>query len=54
MNGLSYYLNPPVGKKYTETTLEAVNTTGVLIAEIGGGNHASVRPIEQGSSNQRL
>ncbi|MGY3663736.1 MAG: DUF6531 domain-containing protein [Roseburia sp. 1XD42-69] len=43
-DGLSYYLLVPTGR-YTVTTIEAVNNTGVLIAEIDGPNHVSVRPI---------
>ncbi len=42
--GLSYYLRQPVGEDYTVTSIEAVNSTGVLTAVIDGPNHVSVRP----------
>lgn len=44
-SGLSYSLTPPVGQPYTVTTIEAVNSTGVLVATIDGPNHVSVRPV---------
>ena len=42
VNGLSYELKVPVGRRYTWTTLEAVNSTGVLQAIIDGPNHVKV------------
>ena len=45
ITGLSYSLTPPpAGVKYSMTTIEMVNSTGVLIAVIDGANHVSVRP----------
>ena len=41
VTGLSYSLTKPSGK-YTVTTIEAVNNTGVLRATIDGLNHVSV------------
>jgi hypothetical protein len=44
-SGLSFqFTRPPFGSKYMETTLEAVNATGVLTAVPDGGDHVSVRP----------
>ena len=43
-NGLLYYLEEPVGEDYTVTTIETINSTGVLVAVIDGPNHVSVRP----------
>ena len=43
-DGLSYSLTPPSSGKYTVTTIEAVNATGVLVAEQNGVNHVSVYP----------
>jgi len=45
-NGLSYELKVPVGRRYTWTTLEAVNSTGVLQAIIDGPNHVKVIPTD--------
>jgi len=42
---LSFYLKPPSGK-FTITTIEIVNATGVLTAVKDGANHASVKPID--------
>ena len=33
------------GVKYTMTTIDAINSTGVLTAVIDGVNHVSVRPV---------
>ena len=44
VDGLSYSLTPPTSGKYTVTTIEAVNATGVLVAEQNGTNHVSVYP----------
>ena len=44
INGLSYSLTPPIGKAYTVTSIEQVNSTGVLKATIDGFNHVSVYP----------
>lgn len=44
VDGLSYSLTPPTSGKYTVTTIEAVNATGVLVAEQNGLNHVSVYP----------
>ena len=46
VNGLSYELKVPVGRRYTWTTLEAVNSTGVLQAIIDGPNHVKVIPTD--------
>ena len=45
IGGLSYSLTPPVGQPYTVTTIEAVNSTGVLVATIDGPDHVSVCPV---------
>ncbi len=43
-DGLSFSTIPPTnGKPYTVTTIEQINSTGILIAE-RQGNHVSVRP----------
>ena len=44
---LSYELSvtPDIADKYTMTTMEAVNATGVLEAVIDRPNHVSVRPV---------
>ena len=46
-DGLSYELSvtPDIADKYTMTTMEAVNATGVLEAVIDRPNHVSVRPV---------
>ena len=46
-DGLSYELSvtPDIADKYTMTTIEAVNATGVLEAVIDRPNHVSVRPV---------
>ena len=44
VDGLSYSLTPPTSGKYTVTTIEAVNATGVLVTEQNGTNHVSVYP----------
>ena len=44
IEGLSYQLTMPIGEKYTFTSLETVNSTGVLRAIIDGANHVSVYP----------
>ena len=46
VNGLSYELKVPVGRRYNWTTLEAVNSTGVLQAIIDGPNHVKVIPTD--------
>lgn len=46
-NGLSYTLVKPEGKKYTATTMELVNATGVLEAVRDGENHVSVFPRDK-------
>ena len=43
--GLSFSTQRPIGKKYVVTTMEAVNSTGVLIAVQDGATHVSVKPI---------
>ena len=43
-DGLSFYLTPPIGEKYYETTIEKVNATGFLEAVIDRPGHCSVRP----------
>lgn len=44
--GLSYTLIKPEGVPYTETTMEAVNATGVLTAIQDSPTHISVVPVE--------
>ena len=43
-NSLSFSLTKPINQKYVETTMEAVNATGVLQAQIDGIDHVSVTP----------
>jgi hypothetical protein len=43
--GLSFLLTPPIGEKYSMTTIEEINKTGVLIAFKDGPNHVSVIPV---------
>lgn len=42
---LSFSLTKPINQRYVETTLEAVNATGVLQARIDGPDHVSIRPV---------
>ena len=44
--GLSYTTNIPTEGKFTMTTMEIINKTGVLKAVKDGFTHVSVRPIE--------
>jgi RHS repeat-associated protein len=44
VGGLSFYLKRPATGKYVVTTVEAVNATRVLHANIDGINHCSVMP----------
>lgn len=49
-NGLSFYRMPPAPpNKYVVTSIEAVNSTGLLNATIDGANHVSVRPTIPGT-----
>ena len=43
---LSFYLVPPAEGRFTMTTMEAVNATGVFTAVRDGVNHVSVRPTD--------
>ncbi|MFD1266686.1 RHS repeat domain-containing protein [Paenibacillus motobuensis] len=42
--GLSFTLKKPASR-HVETTIEAINSTGILIAIIDGVDHVSVRPL---------
>lgn len=56
VTGLSYTTLRPVGVKYTETTLQAVNATGQLKAVVDNPKigHVSVTPIEYPASAKGL
>ena len=43
--GLSFSTIPKMGSIQGETTLEALNATGVVVAIKDGKNHVSVKPI---------
>lgn len=45
-SGLSYMLEKPEGVPYTVTTMEAINSSGVLKAIQDSTNHVSVSPID--------
>jgi hypothetical protein len=44
VQGLSFNLKPPTEGKYVVTTVEEVNKTGVLHANVDGINHCSIMP----------
>jgi RHS repeat-associated protein len=44
--GLSFQLTKPIDQAYVETTIGAVNATGILVAIIDGKDHVSVRPTD--------
>ena len=46
--GLSFTTVKPTGKNYVETTMQAVNSTGVLVAIQDSATHVSVRPTIPG------
>ena len=50
--GLSYTLVKPKGIPYTETTIEAVNATGVLNAVQDSPTHVSVRPNDMSTMKE--
>jgi len=53
-NGLSYFTTPPLKGNYSATTVEEVNSTGVLRAERDPNNprHYLIKPIEKGGMEE--
>lgn len=51
--GISYSLVPPIdGSKYTTTTIESINATGVLLAVQDSPNHVSVFPVDMSTMDE--
>lgn len=50
--GLSYSTKVPSERPYTATTMEAINTTGELIAVKDGKIHVSVKPVKSSKMSE--